>query len=236
MRGPGVNGLLAGTLGRAGERMLIVICAYTEAARAPGEPRPYGATTALVLRALALALPRRYADHRALLRDHFASPRSLPYLLDLAVRFAVEVAPADPPDVLIDAAHLEADEGAWRGAFARVERGATARFTSDGTPPLLADALRAAYDTVVLVWPDALGLGCELLESALLADPARRVLVVNGRRRVYALTRSARRALRLRRFLARTRAVELAFALAVWPLAAALAAVDARRREGPVAR
>jgi len=231
-----VNGLLAGTLGRAGERVLLVICAYTEASRTPEEPRPYGAITALSLRLLALVLPGRFAEHRALHRDHFANPRPLPYLLELAERFAAEVAPAAPPDLLIDVAYPESEEGAWRGAFARVERGATARFAALGTPPLLADALRGAYDSVVLVHPDALGLGCELLERALVAEPARRVLIVNGRRRVYALASDARRALRLRRFLARTRLPELGFALAVWPLAAALAVADAWRARRAAAR
>jgi hypothetical protein len=231
-----VSGLLAGTLGRAGERVLIVICAYTEGTRTADEPRTCGAITALTLRILALVLPGRFADHRALHRDHFANPRPLPYLLDLAERFAAEVAPSAPPDLLIDAAFPEAEEGAWRGAFARVERGATARFAADGTPPLLADALRGAYDTVVLVHPDALGLGCELLERVLVAEPSRRVLVVNGRRRVYALAADARRALRLRRFLARTRLPELGFALVVWPVAAALAAADAWRARREAAR
>jgi hypothetical protein len=228
-----VTALLAGALGRPGERMVIGICAYTESTREPQDPRPYGIATALVLRGLALLLPGRFADHRALHRDHFANPRGLAYLIDLAARLGAEVVPAAPPDLLIDAAYPELEDGAFRSAFARVERGATARFAALGTPPLLADALRGAHDTVVLVHADALGLGCELLERVLLADPARRVLVVNGRRRVYALTSDARRALRLRRFLARTRLPELGFALAVWPVAAWLALVDAwRSRSG----
>jgi len=231
-----VSGLFAGSFGRPGERVLVVVCAYTEASRGADDPRPYGLVTAFVLRALALVLPGRFADHRALHRDHFANPRPLPYLLELAERFAAEVAPAAPPDLLIDAAFPELEEGAWRGAFARVERGATARFAALGTPPLLADALRGVYDSVVLVHPDALGLGCELLERVLAGDPARRVLVVNGRRRVYALASDARRWLRLRRFLARTRLAELGFALAVWPIAAALALVDAWRGRAEAAR
>jgi hypothetical protein len=224
-----VSALLAQSTGRAGERTLVVICAYAESLRGPEDPRPFGLPTAAVLWGLDHLLPRRFSDHRVLHRDHFANPRPLPYLLDLVERWACDATASAAPDLLVDGAHPEPGDGEFRAAFGRVERGATARFESEGVPPLLEAAFRGDYDTVVLVHPDALGLGCERLERALLSDPARRVLVVSGRRRAYALGRNARCALRLRRFLARTRLVELLAALAVWPVAGALAAFDAVR-------
>lgn len=65
---------------------------------------------------------------------------------------------------------------------------------------------------IVLLFPDAIGLGYGAIERRLPAGVPVRVL--NGRRREFALDTRARRALRVRRLLERTMAVEAA-ALAV---------------------
>lgn len=73
----------------------------------------------------------------------------------------------------------------------------------------------ADCETVVLLYPDAIGLGFGAIERQVLRNrrrshPAR---VLNGRKRDFLLTRSVRRGLRLRRMLERTMAGEALFAL-----------------------
>jgi len=82
-----------------------------------------------------------------------------------------------------------------------------------------------SYDHVVLIYADALGLGCEAGERCAL-QAGRSVLIVNGRRRTFRLDRQLRLRLRASRWLAHTRIVERGFAIAVQPLARSLAAWD----------
>ena len=79
-------------------------------------------------------------------------------------------------------------------------------------------------DSVLLVYPDVLGLGWEGLESRL---PSGSVYIVNGRRRIFPLNSKTCRRLRWHRLLATTRMTELLAAVAILPLAAGLAAWDA---------
>ena len=71
----------------------------------------------------------------------------------------------------------------------------------------------ADCETVVLLYPDAIGLGFGAIERQVLRNRARnnRARVLNGRKRDFLLTPSARRGLRLRRMLERTMAGELLF-------------------------
>lgn len=73
----------------------------------------------------------------------------------------------------------------------------------------------ADCETVVLLYPDAIGLGFGAIERQVLRNRARnnRARVLNGRTRDFLLTPSARRGLRLRRMLEHTMAGELLFAL-----------------------
>src|SRR5262249_21780205 len=81
-------------------------------------------------------------------------------------------------------------------------------------------------DTVVLVYPDALGLTFGRLERRLIAEGATNIVIVTGRRRLFPLSSRALRSFRWRRLLASTRIGELMAAIAILPVAAALAGYD----------
>jgi hypothetical protein len=93
------------------------------------------------------------------------------------------------------------DVGAWRGE-------------------LLSET--AQYDQLVLVYADALGLGCEALEHHALMRHAR-VLIVNGRRRAFRLNGTMQTRLAISRFLAHTRIVERLMGAVLRPIGAVLA-------------
>ena len=73
----------------------------------------------------------------------------------------------------------------------------------------------ADCETIVLLYPDAIGLGFGAIERQVLRNHARngRARVLNGRKRDFLLTPTVRRGLRLRRMLERTMAGELLFGL-----------------------
>lgn len=160
--------------------------------------------------------------HRIVHRDHYANPRDLGYQLALVAQAAARLSPSVPPDLVLDA-HLEVpQEPAGATAFDRVERADVARQAA-WDHGVLADARK--YDHVVLVYPDALGLGCTGAERAVLAAHES-TFVITGRRRAFRLTPGMRRRLQFSRWLAHTRIAERAFAIAVRPIAAVLASLD----------
>ena len=73
----------------------------------------------------------------------------------------------------------------------------------------------ADCETVVLLYPDAIGLGFGAIERQVLRNRRgrHRARVLNGRKRDFLLTPPVRRGLRLRRMLERTMAGELLFVL-----------------------
>lgn len=87
----------------------------------------------------------------------------------------------------------------------------------------------AAYNAIILVYPDALGLGWSSLERKLLASLRVPLFFATGRRRLMPLNLSAHRQLRWRRFLANSRVAELLCGALVIPFAISCAAVDALR-------
>jgi hypothetical protein len=198
-------------------RVLVLVCsfrggvhgrpAWSLAARVP---RP-GRIAALVDRLTFLPLRRSIAANR----DFFANPRDVAYQADLVRDVLGLGQPSEVVCVLDD--RLPPTE-AFQG-LGRIEyRPASA---------MALDAER--FETIVVVYPDALGLGWGALERALRRSHPVSVLCLNGRRRVMPLHRDARRALGVRRLLAVTRLPELGFALAVLPVAAICAAIDAVR-------
>jgi hypothetical protein len=148
------------------------------------------------------------------MRDHYANPRSLRIQVHLA-QAVVAMGDVASSRMAIDAplAPVEID-GLWP--------------SGDGLTVPLDRALPnlLGTDTVVLIYPDALGLGFGRLESRLVAAGAKNIVVVNGRRRLFPLTTAARRALRWRRVLASTRLPEIAASIGLIPLAAVLAGYD----------
>jgi len=68
--------------------------------------------------------------------------------------------------------------------------------------------------TIVLLYPDAIGMEFGWIERALARRwPSKHVLALNGRRRLFRLDREMRRRLAIRRFLEFSRLPELAFFL-----------------------
>jgi hypothetical protein len=86
-----------------------------------------------------------------------------------------------------------------------------ARFFDCGTEPDWEQAAAAAGD-VVLLYPDAIGIGFGDIERRLQSVAPRATLhVLNGRRRGFLLDAATHRALRLRRFLECSMLVEIVF-------------------------
>jgi hypothetical protein len=160
--------------------------------------------------------------HRIVHRDHYANPRPLPYLLGIVGRAIAHLCPAVPPDVVIDSRHHAVLPDAVALAFGHVEH-ADINDRRAWTHGLLARARH--YDHVVLIYADALGLGCQTAERCAMSVN-RSVLVINGRRRAFRLDALLRTRLRMNRWLAHTRIAERGFAMAVRPLARSLAAWD----------
>ncbi len=73
----------------------------------------------------------------------------------------------------------------------------------------------SACDEIVLLWPDGNGAGWGDVERTIFTRkrPSARVVVVNGRRRRFALDRARWRRFRARRFLQKTLVAEIAFML-----------------------
>jgi hypothetical protein len=96
--------------------------------------------------------------------------------------------------------------------------------------PGLADAVRGA-ERVLLLYPDAIGLGWGRIERTVLAAKAAGggIEVLNGRRRRFGFDARTRRALRVRRVLERTMLAELLAAPVIVGLAPLLWLADALR-------
>ncbi len=180
---------------RVNRQPLFVLFAYRGADR--DGPLPTGRLAEW------LRLPEIIA-HRRVHRDFYANPRNLHYQLALVSR---QVHAGTAPLLIIDQ-RLEAAVAAAEGLAPSAYQ--LADLEAD-TP---ADAIRAAGE-VYLVYQDALGLGCEFIERALMRGADGRCWSINGRRRVFRLTPRMRRRLALSRWLARSRAGEYAAALAV---------------------
>ena len=174
-------------------------------------------------RDVAAAGPAR--GHLIVHRDHYANPRTLAYQLAMIATASQQLSPQSAPDIVIDRAFGPNAAIEPAGRFGRVEVADLTR-PHAWRPGLATDAAR--YENVVLVFPDALGLGCEPCERRLLRD-RNSVLVINGRRRVFALTTRFAYRLDVSRWLARSRAVERTLAVAIRPLGATLAMWDRLR-------
>jgi hypothetical protein len=198
-------------------RLLLVVCSYRGGI---GNPPPFSMARALPQLGRLGALFDRLAlyDLRQFIaanRDFFANPRTLAYQAGL-VEDLLRTSVPSQVTIAFDQA-LEADLA--RNAL-----------DSLGTVYVRAPAqlVRSedAADAIVVVYPDALGLGWEVLEGSLANT---QTYLLNGRRRIQLFDAAARRRLRWHRLLAITRIPELVAGLLVFPAAAMLAAWDAMR-------
>lgn len=195
---------------RAG-RTLFVVCAYH--GRDRDESR----------RGLIARLEGTAArGHRIVHRDHYANPRSLAYMARLVEQTLAEWPAGSCVDLVIDD-RLGRDEPlSLAPLFGRVE---TANVADPGAWRVGLLGESSSFDEIVLVYADALGLGCQAIERrALAGHPS--VLVITGRGRAFRVDGRWHRRLAVHRWLASTRFVERLLAAAVRPVAAGLAAWD----------
>jgi hypothetical protein len=212
--------IVAGRMPSSGSSVLFILCAY----RHQDLTRDAGLLTQATLRILDGMTLGRLRSHRTIHRDHYANPRSFPYLIGLAQRFRQEADLRQAPDLVVDRGfNVEAQSPAWE--FGRVE---ITDLRRPQQSDLIRDAANGCYDAVVLVWADALGLGWESLQRFAKRLPV--AIAINGRRRAFPLDLGTRRALGLRRYFAYTRLAETMFALCVYPVAGFCALIDAVRR------
>lgn len=212
--------VIAGPMPAPDSAVLFILCAY----RQVDAVRETGLLTRLTLNLLDGLTFGRLRSHRALLRDHYANPRSLAYLVGLVRRFQRQVDLRRAPDILVDRG-FGVEPVSLADDFGRVE---FADLRDPRRSALARDADEGRYQAIVLVWPDALGLGQEALQRRTSHSPL--LIAMNGRRRAFPLDASARRTLSIRRYFAHTRLAEAAFALCVFPIAGVCALIDAIRR------
>lgn len=200
-------------------RVLLLLCSYrggignrgpfSVAERAPALGRLGYAADWL----MCLSLRRFIAQYR----DFAANPRTLTYQAGLVRE--LDLGSASEVTCVIDDAYAD--------YAALDDLGYTGR--CEVQPPRRFAALAADFDTVVLVYPDALGLGWTNLERDLRRTCNAKLMFVNGRRRILQFADEDFSALRWRRLLANTRLAELAMAAAIVPVGMILATVDALR-------
>lgn len=194
---------------------LILLCGY-RGGNDNAEPKAYRIPLLWrVLNAVTLLHLRRFI---AAMRDHFANPRSVDYQMAIA-------------DAIVE-----------RGAFSEVTIIADSRLASGEVAPMTPsgrdiemcrldcaylEAL-AGYDTIVLVYPDALGLTWSKLERSA-ARKSINVIIANGRRQVFTWNRRIAKSLAVRRFLSNTRIMELLWGVLIIPISATLAVFDFAR-------
>jgi hypothetical protein len=198
-------------------RLLVVLCSYRGGI---GNPPPFsfarlvprlGPIARLLDRLSLLSLRQFIASNR----DFFANVRTVGYQVGL-IEDALRLASPSGVTIRVDEALAQDAACEQLASFGQVEVRAAGNLLS----------ANETADSVLLIYPDALGLGWAPLESRL---PRGQVYAVNGRRRIFPFNANARRKLRWRRVLASTRATELLATIAIVPLAAGLAAWDVLR-------
>lgn len=198
-------------------RLLVVLCSYRGGI---GNPPPLsfarlvpklGPVTRELDRLSLLTLRQFIASNR----DYFANVRPVSYQVDL-LEDAIRLGSPSSVTIRIDQALAQDAACARLRMLGQIEVRAARDLMGTNEPA----------DSVLVIYPDALGLGWASLELRL---PEGKAYVLNGRRRIFALDANARWGLRWRRLLANTRVTELLASLAIIPLAAGLAAWDALR-------
>jgi hypothetical protein len=164
--------------------------------------------------------------HRIVHRDHYANPRPFEYQLALVRSASAHTCSGEPADLVVDRKFEAALSDDVAREFGRVAAAPVAD-AQEWTQGMLAE--RRTYDHLVLVYSDALGLGCDDAERNALGGRDS-VLVLNGRRRAFRLTRALRLRLRFSRWLAGSRVLERTLAVLIQPFAATLAWTDSVTR------
>lgn len=208
-------------LPRLPDHLLVAICGYRGGI---GNPAPFsfaasmpwtGPFAALLDQISLLDLRRFVASNR----DFFANVRSVGYQIDL-LNECLRVHGGKPAEIRIE--HRLAD------SVAREKLNQSGNVNVVEAACLFSNA--QSFGGILLIYPDALGLGWSRAERTLSGN---RAFVINGRRRLFALDAPTRAKLLWRRFLANTRFPEMIAGVVIVPVAALFAMVDGIRKEAP---
>lgn len=211
--------LLSNGRPRLPDNLMVAICGYRGGI---GNPAPFsfavsmpwtGPFAALLDRISLLDLRRFVASNR----DFFANVRSVAYQIDLLTE-CLRLRGGNPAEIRIE--HSLAD------SVAREQLNQFGSVNVVEAACLFSNA--QGFGGILLVYPDALGLGWSRAERTLRRN---RAFVLNGRRRLFALDASTRAKLLWRRFLANTRLPEMVAGVLVIPVAALCAMVDGIREK-----
>lgn len=134
------------------------------------------------------------------LLDYHTNARSLEYMLELAAKFRVKYAPEARCDLLLYAynnSNVPTEHRSWINHILQMEQ-------IEGL-----SASEDPYDTIVLLYPDPLGMGWANVEKKLISLKSKLYLVINGRRRIFVWDKESRRALFWRRLLVKSWLLEI---------------------------
>lgn len=186
--------------------VLVVICAYRGDVTQPDE-------AGLLSRIFRRTPLYRWRIHCRQQMNYYANPRDVGYAMETLKRFWESNSIRSQPRIVVDDGFSEASQplSSPLGSVA-------------SAMPVHAIEANRDVKTVLLIFSDAVGLGCEAIEAA--ASKAPNVFVMNGRRRLFRLTPEMRRVLASRRFHSRWRLAELLLAVTFIPLSAIMALAD----------
>ncbi len=156
-----------------------------------------------------------WRDFRNYLLHYRGNPRSVEYMLDVASEFRVKYAANASVELLAEPTLLEMIPERHRSWIKKI-----------WTELRVESLNRNAYDTIIYLYSDAIGLGWGEIERKLLRLKAAQYLVINGRRRIFVWNRDSRRALALRRFIAKTWVLEMLLVPALLCVSGILALYD----------
>jgi hypothetical protein len=199
-------------------KLLVLLCSYrggidNNTPFSFGASIPWAGPFSRLLDRLTFLNLRRFV---ATNRDFFANVRSVGYQISL-LEESFRLMGDRPVEIRIDRNLCEASSLERLGRISSVK--------SLDANSLFEDCENFA--NVLIIYPDALGLGWGRLENLL---PNKNVYILNGRRRIFSLDDSTRCKLFWRRLLANTRLPEMIAGMLIIPLAAACALQDAFRK------
>lgn len=153
------------------------------------------------------------------------NPRSADYMLQRAREFTGRFAPNAEVDLLVEAErlpHLSSSDISWlRRVWASEHEG-----LKNLEPELIQELSARKFDAVMLLYPDAIGLGWGRTERSLTRLHIPVTLIVNGRRRAFVRDAECRRMLKLRRMVEKLWLVEMVLTPVILLGGIPLAALD----------
>lgn len=154
-----------------------------------------------------------------------SNPRTTEYMLHLAANFLHDHVANAEVELLLDS---NSSQRLPEGLHADVQKVWSAE--QEGlwnlNPELRSKLQARHFDTVLLMFPDAIGLGWSSIERYLFALKARNYVVFNGRQRVFVLDKETHRKLLWRRLIERSWLVEVSLGIGMAAISIPLAIYD----------